>query len=108
MRFIYPEENATLVFDNLDAKLIECRTTGSLRPNMSWMHGNDSLLGGDVVKRIHVANASTPPFYVLQLNMISPVPYLDSGEYVCVVSNEWEVASRSVTVIFELVRGSKL
>lgn len=107
VRFIYPQENTTLIFDNLDSKQIECRTIGSLKPNMSWVHGSSSKpVGNGVVRRVHVVNksTSTPP-YVLLLGLFSPVPYIDAGDYVCVVENEWEVVNRSITIKFELLSG---
>ena len=103
MRFIYPKENTTLVFDNIDSKSVECSTTGSLKPNMTWTHKSFSTPLQDVVNRIHVVNTSA---YIVELNVVRPVPYLDGGEYVCVVKNEWEVVNRSVTIVFELLRGS--
>ena len=103
VRFIYPEEDTTRVFDNDDSKSVECRTTGSLKPNMTWTHKSFSAPLQDVVNRIHVVNTSA---YIVQLNVVSPVPYLDGGEYVCVVKNEWEAVNRSVTIVFELLRGS--
>lgn len=109
VRFIYPEKDISLVlvYDNIESKLIECKITGSLQSSMSWYRDNKSL-ESDVVKRIHIVDASTdPPPYVLQLNLISPIPYLDNGKYTCVVENEWEVVSQSVTVSFELLRGGK-
>lgn len=108
MRIIFPEKNTTIVFDNLDSKLIECKASGSLQPKISWVHGDASntsvMLGGDIVKRIHVVDVSA---YTLQLYIISPVPYIDAGKYTCVVENEWEVVNRSVTIKFELLRGGK-
>ena len=108
VRFIYPEGDTTLVFSNVDSKSVECSTTGSLKPNMTWTDASFKPL--DVVVRVHVVEipTTTPP-YVVQLNIISPVPYLDAGEYVCVVKNEWEVINRSVAIVFELLReGCKL
>ena len=107
MRFIYPKENATLVFGNLDSKLIECRITGSVKPNMSWVHGNVSS-PNDIVKRIYTASSTIgKSTHILQLVMNSLIPFLDTGDYMCVVENEWEVVNRSVTILFELLKGSK-
>ena len=103
MRFIYPEEDTTLVFNNDDSKSVECRTTGSLKPNMTWAHKSFSTPLQNVVNRIHVVHLSA---YIVQLNLVRPVPYLDNGEYMCVVKNEWEVVNQSVTIVFELLRGS--
>ena len=103
MRFIYPEENTTLVFSNVDSKSVECSTTGSLKPNMTWTHKSFSAPLQDVVNRIHVIQTSS---YTVQFSIVRPVPYLDGGEYVCVVKNEWEAVNRSVTIVFELLRGS--
>ena len=105
MRFIYPRENATLVFGNLDSKIIECRITGSIKPNMSWVHGN---IFPDKVKRVYTASSTIgKSTHILQLVMNSLIPFLDTGDYMCVVENEWEVVNRSVTILFELLKGSK-
>ena len=111
MKFIYPEKNTTLKFNNLGSKLIECRTTGSLLPNMRWVHvsANNSKKIVDVVRRVYTVFASTGrSTYVLQLNFVRPIPHIDAGEYVCIVSNEWETVNQSITIAFELLRGSKL
>jgi len=107
VRFVYPENDTAVVYDNIESKSIQCKVTGSLQPNMSW-YNDDELLKSDAVRRIHIVDASTdPPPYVLQLNLNSPIPYLDNGQYTCVVKNEWEMVNRSVTVSFELLRGRK-
>ena len=107
MRFIYPGEDETLVFTNVESKRVECSTTGSLKPNMTWTHKTFNTRLHNVVKRIYVVEAfSTTPPYVIQLNIISPVPYLDGGEYICILENEWETVNRSVVVKFELLRES--
>lgn len=107
VRFIYPKENTTLVFDDLYSKLIECRITGSVKPNMSWVHGNVSSLN-DTMKRIYTASSTIgKSTHILQLVMKSSIPFLDTGEYVCVVENEWEVVNRSVTILFELLKKGK-
>ena len=49
-----------------------------------------------------------PLIYVLQLIITSLVPYIDAGEYTCVVENEWETVNKSVNVVFELLKESKL
>jgi len=101
----------TLVFNDLESKLMECSTTGSVKPNMTWIHGNINLLGSDIVKRIFTVDASSPDrpqLYVLQLIMNSLVPYVDAGEYTCVVENEWETVNKSVTIVFELLEGKML
>ena len=107
VRFIYPGEDETLVFTNVESKTVECSTTGSLKPNMTWTHKIFNTPLHDVDKRIHVVEAfSTTPPYAVQFNIVSPVPYLDGGEYICIVENEWETVNRSVIVKFELLRGS--
>ena len=111
VKFIYPKDNVTLVFNDLESKLIECSTTGSVKPNMSWIHVNASPLESDIVKRIFTVDASSPDrpqLYVLQLIMNGLVPYVDAGEYTCVVENEWETVNKSVTIVFELLEGSKM
>ena len=52
VRFIYPEENTTFMFDSLDSKLIECRIIGSAQPNMSWIHGN-TITSPSYVTRVY-------------------------------------------------------
>ena len=107
VRFIYPKENTTHVFGNFESKIIECRITGSVKPNMSWIHGNITS-PNDIVKRIYTVNSSIgKSTHILQLIMNSLIPFLDTGEYVCVVENEWETVNRSVSVVFELLKGSK-
>ena len=109
IRFIYPEENTTIVFNSIDSKSVECITTGSLVPHMTWIHESGNELD-DLVRRVYTVNTSigTPPYiYKLQLNIISPVPYTDAGEYVCIVRNKWETVNRSISLVFELLRGSK-
>ena len=60
VKFINPKDNVTLVYNNLDSKLIECSTTGSVKPKMSWVqHGSINLLGSDAMKRIHTVDASS-------------------------------------------------
>ena len=107
MRFIYPGEDKTLMFSNVESKTLKCSTTGSLKPNMTWTHKTFNTPLHDIHKRIHVVEAfSTTPPYAVQLHIVSPVPYLDDGEYICIVENEWETVNRSVIVKFELLRGS--
>ena len=101
VRFIFPaEENSTTIFPSLDPKLIECRTTGSLRPDVTWFH-DGMKLESDIQRRLHIVEVSSDhPPYVLQLNIFSPVPFFDSGEYVCMVENKWEVVNRSLHIQF--------
>ena len=107
VRFIYPKENTTLVFDNLDSKLIECRITGSVKPNMGWIHENVTS-PNDVYERVYSVNLSIDKStHILQLIMNSLIPFLDTGEYVCVVENEWETVNQSVTILFQLLKRSK-
>ena len=107
MRFIYPGENETLVFSDVESKTVECSIKGSMKPNMTWTHKNIDTPLHEVVKRIHIVEAfRTPPLYAVQLNLVSPVPYLDGGEYICIVENEWEKVNRSVIVKFEFLRES--
>ena len=103
MRFIFPaEENTTTTFYSNDPKLIECKTTGSLRPSITWFR-DGVRMESDIVRRLHIvevlSNNSSP--YVLQLNIFSPVPFVDSGKYVCVVENKWEVVHRSIHIRFD-------
>ena len=107
MRFIHPGENETLVFSDVDSKTVECSVIGSVKPNMTWTHKIFNSPLYDVVKRFHVFESfHTEPPYTVQLNLVSPVPYLDGGEYICIVENEWEKVNRSVIVKFELLRES--
>ena len=103
VRFIFPEEeNHTTIIPSLNPKLIECRTTGSLRPNVAWFHDGKKL-ESDIVRRLNVVEVSSDkPPYVLQLNIFNPVPYIDSGEYMCMVENKWEVVNRSLHIRFDI------
>ena len=108
VKFIYPKGNVTLVFNDLESKLIECSTTGSVKPNMTWIHGNINPLGRKRIFTVDASSPDRPQLYVLQLIMNSLVPYVDAGEYTCVVENEWETVNKSVTIVFKLLEGSKM
>ena len=61
------------------------------------------------IKRINVPNVivhnNSETEYEIQLQIISPIPDVDSGTYCCVAENEWEKIESHFIVSFNIKIG---